>query len=230
MNLVKNSHEIGTPEPKQLIHLLQCGAHLGTKKWHPSMRSNLIGARNSVFIISIIQTISNLNRALKVISTMSQQNGHILFVNSNSSYNGLIEHVCLKSGQSYVNDRWIGGTLTNWSVVSREIRTYQKVSDQLDLYSNLLQFSTPRYDKMKQSFQGFRPQCPKPDLIFIVDPNQNQDAVHEAWVLNIPTIAIADSDVDLAKITYPIPGNPNSYEFVYYCLNILLKTIRKTQS
>ena len=214
---------------KTLRTLLSTSAHVGAKRWHPSMSANLVGSRNSVYIIDALKTIGGLRQALQILSVIAQQGGHILFVNSNPSYQSLLEHVSGSLGQSYINERWVGGTLTNWSLISHEIETYQKVSDQLESYSTLLDFSTPRYEKMKKSFRGFRDPITKPDLLFVLDPIKNMDAIHEAWVLNIPTIAICDSDVNVSKITYPIPGNVNSYEFVYHCLDLVYKTVKKNQ-
>lgn len=214
---------------KNMKTLLDMSAHIGTKKWHPSMSYHLTGSRNSIYTMDVTHTMKGLQQALKIVSAIAHQQGHILFVNSNSAYNSILEEVSNRSGHSYINERWVGGTLTNWSMISHEIQTYQKVSHQLDSYSTLLQLSTPRYEKMKKSFQGFRVSEARPDLIFVLGPIQNMDAIHEAWVLNIPTIAICDSDVNLSKITYPIPGNSSSYELIYYCCDIICKTIVKTQ-
>lgn len=228
-NYIKKLHTMINVEKKH-FSLLELSGHIGTKKWHPTMSSNLIGSRNSIYIFDSSKTIIGLTRALDVISSIIQQNGHILFINSNTSYNKLLQKTAELTSQSYVNNRWVGGTLTNWSVISREIETYQKVHTQLYSYASLFHLSTPRYEKMKKSFQGFRSPISKPDLLVVLNPLENIEAINEAWVLNIPTIAIVDSNMDLSKITYPIPGNSCSYDFIHYCLDILVKVIKKAEA
>nr|YP_665647.1 ribosomal protein S2 [Nephroselmis olivacea]AAF03174.1 ribosomal protein S2 [Nephroselmis olivacea] len=225
MKNTKKNQEIFVESIKHIDSFFKLSAHIGNKKWHPTMSSNLIASRNAVYILDISKTIKGLFNALDVISSIVSQKGHILFINSNPLYNKLLQKTCELTEQSYVNNRWVGGTLTNWPIISKEIETYKKVVTQLHLYTSLFYVSTPRYEKMKKSFQGFQTPISKPDLLIVLNPSKNKEAINEAWVLNIPVIAIVDSDTNLSKITYPIPGNNSSYEFIYYCLNIIVKTI-----
>jgi len=139
----------------------------------------------------------------------------------------------LKSSHlSYCTYKWVGGTLTNWKQISKSVATFAKFSQRCEpfLIKNGLEF--PRYKKIKRCFQGllhkdnkkvvlaFRE---KPDLVFLINPNENRNIINEANRLHIPVIALVESNTDLKGITYPIPVNTYSLKFIYYCLKKIVK-------
>ena len=120
----------------------------------------------------------------------------------------------------YCNEKWVGGFLTNWNSVCKSIKTYIKFSSRFSTFISRNNINFPRYKKMRVSFQGLKKDDLKkrPDLVFLINPNENRHVIEEAVSLNIPVVAITDSNTNLLGISYPIPGNSNSIEFVHYCL------------
>ena len=156
---------------------------------------------------------------------------------------------------SYCNERWVGGFLTNWKQVSKSVSTFMEFSERFENFILQNNINFPRYKKMNQSFQGLKKEnsithtftshitdtssevlkghvkgpvnckVKRPSLIFLINPNDNRHVVEEALSLNIPVIAITDSNTNLLGISYPIPGNSNSIEFVHYCLQWITRII-----
>lgn len=141
---------------------------------------------------------------------------------------------------SYCNNKWIGGTLTNWKQIKKSVLTFAKFSNNFDNFvsSNTIHF--PRYKKMKKCFSGFFINQnnknsknnniflqQNPDLIFLINPNENSNIIKEANLLNIPVIALTDSNTKITGITFPIPSNNKSVSFVYWCLNWIIRFYKK---
>lgn len=155
----------------------------------------------------------------------------------------------------YCNEKWVGGFLTNWKQVSLSIQTYMAFSERFETFISKNNINFPRYKKMSMSFQGwvknksgssespflksstltahrlkkedFKKSENRPDLLFLINPNENRHVVEEAVSLNIPVVAITDSNTNLLGISYPIPGNSNSIEFVHYCLQWIARVTLK---
>lgn len=217
----------GTSHHEDWKSIFTLSGHVGTDRWHSSMSPTLLGSRNGMYVINGVKTVIYLSKALQFLHAMVSRGSHVIVVNANPSYNGLVQTVCRITGHSYVNERWVGGTLTNWHIVSHGIYAYQRIADQFGPYASFLGLSTPRYEKMSHSFRGFQPNCSRPEIMVVLTPGECVDAVHEAHVLDIPVIAICDSDMNQAKISYPIPGNNESYDFVYTMMNFIGKTIQR---
>jgi small subunit ribosomal protein S2 len=217
--------------------------------WHPLMSQYLLGIRDNYSIINTEFTKKCLLRAFFVISLLFKKNGHLLIVNSNPEYfylnknlsilslkkkiNVTHEFTVLKANNiSYSYYKWIGGTLTNWKQISKSVLTYAKFSERCEqfLINNNIEF--PRYKKIKTCFDGliqkkhntsFLAFKNKPDCIFIINPNENQNTIREANKLHIPIIAFVESNTNIHGIHYPIPLNSYSITFVYYCLKKIIK-------
>ena len=206
--------------------LFDVGAHLGhkTQFWHPSMVSYIYGTSNAkTHIINLQKTVPMMRYALKKICEVSSNSGRILFIGTKTQASCFIKSEAQRCGQYYVNVRWPGGMLTNWSTVSKSIKRleyYEKVlerdSDSLRK-KEILSLERKR-DRIEKYLGGVRRMGGLPSLIFIVDPRREHVAVAEANRLGIPIVAVVDTNCDPTKISYPIPGNDDSSRSVeYYC-------------
>ena len=217
--------------------LLDAGVHFGhkTMRWNPKMAPYLHGIRNDIHIIDLQQTVPMLYRALKAVQDVAARNGRILFVGTKRQASELITDAAKRSGQYYVNQRWLGGMLTNWNTVSNSIKTLKKLDEQLSQSSitvaedgeetinsvytkkELLQMTRER-DKLERSLGGIKDMPKQPDLIFIIDTNKEELALQEAAKLGIPVVAIVDSNSNPDGIAYPVPGNDDATRAIaLYC-------------
>ena len=222
-------------------NFLNASSHLGHKSlkftpaWHPLMSNFLYGTRNKTSILNNQYTLKKMLKAFYMLSYTLKSKGHVLIINTNPEYIKLFENmrlVLIKNLQqinvSFCVQKWVGGTLTNWSQISKSVRTFAQFAERFDKFLSINNIYFPRYTKMKKCFQGFiyiknnslhMGFQKKPDVIFLINPNENRHIIDEAKILNIPVIAITDSSTDLSGISYPIPANNNSIFFVYLCLN-----------
>ena len=169
-----------------------------------------------------------------MIGFFSKKKKSLLIVNTNKDCANFIENFYqstpLKNYPvSYCNERWVGGFLTNWKQVSKSVHTFMEFSERFENFIVQNNINFPRYKKMKESFQGLKKEksIKRPSLIFLINPNENRHVIEEALSLNIPVIAITDSNTNLDGISFPIPGNSNSLEFVHYCLQWITRIICK---
>lgn len=207
--------------------LLEAGVHYGhrTMRWNPRMEPYLYGARNDIHIIDLQKTVPMLNRALKVVHDVVAKNGRVLFVGTKPQASDIISEFAKRCGQYYVNHRWLGGMLTNWNTVSASIRTLRNIEDRLnnpEIAARLTKkevLDLTRYrEKLERSLGGIREMGGRPDLLFVIDTNKEKLAVQEAVKLNIPVVAIVDSNSNPDEVTYPIPGNDDATRSIaLYC-------------
>lgn len=207
--------------------LLEAGVHYGhrTMRWNPRMSPYLFGARNDIHIIDLQKTVPMLNRALKIVHDTVAKNGRVLFVGTKMQASDLVAESAKRCGQYYVNHRWLGGMLTNWNTVSASIRTLRNIEERLNnpeiaarLTKKELLDLTRYREKLERSLGGIREMGGRPDLLFVVDTNKENLAVQEAIKLNIPVIAVVDSNSNPDEITYPIPGNDDATRAIgLYC-------------
>lgn len=205
--------------------LIEAGVHFGHKKhrWNPKMAPYIFGVRNNVHIIDLQQTVPLLNQALNVVREVASNNGRILFVGTKRQASDIIADAAERCGQYYINQRWLGGMLTNWSTIQnsiRKLRTLEEkaTQDNLNLTKKeRLQMDRER-EKLEKSLGGIKNMAGLPDIIFMVDTNRESLAVAEAKRLGIPVIAILDSNSNIENITYPIPGNDDASKAIrLYC-------------
>ncbi|WPX96256.1 30S ribosomal protein S2 [Candidatus Bandiella euplotis] len=212
--------------------LLEAGAHFGHKKnlWNPQMAQYIYGIKNKVHIIDLQQTASMLLEALKVVYSIAAQNGRILFVNTKKQSTDVVKEAASRCGQCYVNHRWLGGMLTNWSTISSSIKTLQNydkiIGEQSDNYTKkeLLTFARKR-DKLERAIGGMRNLGGKPDVLFVIDVKTHAIAVQEAKKFNIPVIAVVDTNSSPEGIDYVIPGNDDSRRAIELYCNLVADTI-----
>jgi small subunit ribosomal protein S2 len=205
--------------------LIEAGVHFGhkTKRWNPRMAPFLYGVRNDIHIIDLGKTVPMLHQALAAVRDVVASNGRILFVGTKRQAAEPIADAAKRCGQYYINQRWLGGLLTNWSTIQVSIRTLRKIEEQLAQTNigftkkELLSLSRQR-DKLESSLGGIKDMGGLPDILFIIDTNKEDLAIKEAQKLGIPIVAIVDSNCTIEGITYPIPGNDDSTRAIrLYC-------------
>ena len=205
--------------------LLEAGVHFGhqTRRWNPRMAPYLFGARNGVHIIDLTQTVPMLHQALATSREVAASGGRVLFVGTKRQAQEPIARAAQRSGQYFVNHRWLGGMLTNWRTISQSIRRLRELEGKLAegtvglTKRETLQLTRER-DKLERALGGIKDMGGLPDLLFVVDSNKESIAVAEARVLNIPVIAVVDSNSNPKDITFPIPGNDDASRAInLYC-------------
>jgi small subunit ribosomal protein S2 len=197
--------------------LLEAGAHFGhqTHRWNPKMDRYIFGSRANIHIIDLSQTIPLLHQALVKVREVAAGGGRVLFVGTKRQASEPVATSAKRSAQYYVNHRWLGGTLTNWRTISQSIARLRELEGLLDgdhhgrLKKELLQLTRER-EKLELSLGGIKDMGGIPDLMFVIDTNKEAIAIQEARKLNIPVVAILDTNSDPDGITYPIPGNDDA--------------------
>jgi small subunit ribosomal protein S2 len=205
--------------------LIEAGVHFGhkTKRWNPRMAPFIYGTRNDIHIIDLQQTVPMLHRALSAVRATVAKNGRILFVGTKRQASETISEAAKRCGQYYVDQRWLGGMLTNWSTIQNSIRQLRKYEEQLAnpeaglTKKEILTMSRNR-DKLERSLGGIREMGGKPDLLFVIDTNREELAIKEAKKLGIPIVAIIDTNCTADGIDFPIPGNDDATRAIkLYC-------------
>ena len=216
--------------------LLEAGVHLGHKtlRWNPKMKKYIFGKRDSIHIIDLTQTLELINVALEEIYKVISQSGKVLFISTKKQASDAIAEIAKETDQFYVNYRWLGGMLTNWGTISNSIKKLEKLN--LDLVSEnrgftkkeLLKMSVKR-DKLQKSLGGIANMKKIPDLIFVIDTNYESLAIKEAIKLNIPIIAILDTNSNPEGINFPIPGNDDARRSIDLYCSLIKETIENAK-
>ena len=206
--------------------LLEAGVHFGhkTSRWNPKMDPFIFGVRNGIHVIDLSQTVPLLHQALLAISHSVASGGRVLFVGTKRQASEIIAETATQCAQHYMNSRWLGGTLTNWKTISNSINRLSELEDLINLEGSvgltkkeLLQL-TREYNKLNYAIGGVRNMGGIPNIIFVIDSNKEAIAVAEAKKLNIPIVAILDTNSDPDGIDYPIPGNDDARQAIdLYC-------------
>jgi len=205
--------------------LLKAGVHFGhvVRRWNPRMAPYIYGTRNGIHIIDLDQSVPLLYRAMKEVRSVVANGGRVLFVGTKRQASEKIAEEATRCGQHYVNHRWLGGMLTNWQTISRSIRRLKELEEELAAEQTLLTKKetlqlTRERDKLERALGGIKDMGGLPDILFVIDTNREELAIKEAIKLNIPIIAILDSNSDPKGITYPISGNDDAIRAIgIYC-------------
>ena len=216
--------------------LLDAGVHLGHKtfRWNPKMSQYIFGSKDSIHIIDLVQTLEMTNVALHEIHKCIVSGGKILFVSTKKQATETISALAKDTSQFYVNHRWLGGMLTNWKTISNSIKRYKKLSEDLKKESTgftkkeILKMGKQR-DKLERSLGGIADMKKTPNMIFIIDTNVEDLAVKEALKLNIPIVAIIDTNSDPTGINFPIPGNDDARRAINLYCELIKQTILDAQ-
>jgi len=205
--------------------LLEAGVHFGhtTRRWNPKMRPFIFGERNGVHIIDLEQTVPMLHRALEAVRDIAAGGGRVLFVGTKRQAADVLADAAKRCGQYYVNHRWLGGMLTNWKTISHSIKRLKELEAQLSGETQGLtkkeQLGLQRErEKLDRSLGGIKEMAGLPDILFVIDTNKESIAIHEAAKLNIPVIAVIDSNCSPDGISFPVPGNDDAQRAIHlYC-------------
>ena len=216
--------------------LLEAGVHLGHKtfRWNPKMKDYIFGKKNSIHIIDLVQTLELTKEALSKVSNVIKEGGKILFVSTKKQAAESIASLAKDTSQYYVNYRWLGGMLTNWKTISNSIKKLKQINEALKdenvgfTKKEILKMGLKR-DKLERSLGGISEMKGVPDLIFVIDTNYEKLAIKEATKLNIPIIAILDTNSDPTDIDYPIPGNDDARRAINLYCDLLKQTIQNAQ-
>ena len=216
--------------------LLEAGVHLGHKtfRWNPKMNQYIFGSKNTVHIIDLTKTLELINSALVEIHKCVSSGGKLLFVSTKKQASDAILNLAKETSQYYVNHRWLGGMLTNWNTISNSIKRYKKLSEELKKENTgftkkeNLKMGIQR-DKLERSLGGISEMKKIPDMIFIIDTNVEDLAVKEALKLNIPIVAIVDTNSDPTGINHPIPGNDDARRAINLYCDLIKLTILDAQ-
>jgi len=216
--------------------LLDAGVHLGHKtfRWNPKMSPYIFGSKDSIHIIDLVQTLEMTKVALHEIHKCIVSGGKILFVSTKKQATETISALANDTSQFCVNHRWLGGMLTNWKTISNSIKRYKKLSEDLKKESTgftkkeILKMGKQR-DKLERSLGGIADMKKIPNMIFIIDTNVEDLAVKEALNLNIPIVAIIDTNSDPTGINFPIPGNDDARRAINLYCELIKQTILDAQ-
>ncbi len=205
--------------------LIEAGAHFGhqTHRWNPRMKPYIFGERNGVHILDLSQTVPLFARALDFVSATVAAGGKVLFVGTKRQAAEAIAEGARKSGQHFVNHRWLGGMLTNWKTISGSIKRLKTLEERLSgdthglTKKEVLQMTRER-DKLELSLGGIRDMGGIPDVMFVIDANKEELAIKDANTLGIPVVAILDSNVSPDGIAFPVPANDDASRAIrLYC-------------
>ena len=219
--------------------LLEAGVHFGhhTRRWNPKMDPYIFGKRNNIHIINLEKTVPMLYEALDAIQSIAKNGGKFLFVGTKRSASELIAQAAINCGQYYVNHRWLGGMLTNWETVSKSIRKLKNLEERIETgeinslpKKERLQIERQK-EKLDLTLGGIKNMNGIPDAIFIIDTNKESIAVLEANNLNIPVIAICDTNTNPSGVDYPIPGNDDALRAIsLYCDLVAASVLKGLES
>ncbi|HPC73369.1 MAG TPA: 30S ribosomal protein S2 [Syntrophales bacterium] len=198
--------------------LLESGVHFGhqTNKWNPKMKPYIFGARNGIYIIDLQQTVEMFKTAYHFVADTVSADGELLFVGTKKQAQESIREEAERCGMPYVNYRWLGGMLTNFSTIKKSIDRLNEIDellngDRINLFpkKEILKFQKER-EKLVKVLGGIRRMRGFPAAVFVVDPKKESIAVHEARKLKIPVVAIVDTNCDPDEVDYIIPGNDDA--------------------
>jgi small subunit ribosomal protein S2 len=198
--------------------LLEAGAHFGhqTGRWHPRMKSYIFTKRNGIHIIDLEQTAALLDKACEFIRQVAAAGGSVLFVGTKKQAQEAVQEEAQRCGMYYVNQRWLGGMLTNFATIQNRIDQLVRLEDQKARgeFDYLPKKEALKLDekitRFNQQMGGFKEMTSLPDILFIIDPTKEQIALAEAKRMEIPVVAIVDTNCNPDNIDHPIPANDDA--------------------
>src|SRR5881398_667375 len=198
--------------------LLEAGVHFGhqTKRWNPKMKEYIFGERNGIYIVDLQKTLKLFKDAMRFVGEQASQGKNVLFVGTKRQAQEAIAEEATRCGMFYVNQRWLGGLLTNWVTVQKSVKRLQELDDmatdgRYDLLPKKEVIKLERERKhLQANLAGIKSLKRLPDTLFVIDSNKEQIAVREARKLGIPVVAVVDTNCDPTEVDYVIPGNDDA--------------------
>lgn len=205
-------------EPVSLKALLEAGVHFGHQKnrWNPKMKQYIFTERNGIHILDLQQSVPMLDAAHEFVSSLTANGKHILFVGTKKQAQEIVRREAERSGQFFVNTRWLGGTLTNWVTIRKRLQALKRLKQeqqegQWDLLpKNEASKKLEDLERLERKIGGMQDMTQLPSALFVIDPKREHLAIHEANRLGIPIIAMVDSNCDPDPIDFPIPANDDA--------------------
>ncbi|MEV6211737.1 30S ribosomal protein S2 [Kitasatospora sp. NPDC051914] len=214
--------------------LLESGVHFGhqTRRWNPKMKRFIFTERNGIYIIDLLQSLNYIDRAFEFVKETVAHGGSILFVGTKKQAQEAIAEQATRVGMPYVNQRWLGGMLTNFSTVYKRLQRLKELSE-IDftdvagsgLTKKELLVLQREYDKLEKTLGGIRDMQRVPSAVWIVDTKKEHIAVGEARKLNIPVVAILDTNCDPDEVDYKIPGNDDAIRSVTLLTRVIADAV-----
>lgn len=214
-------------------YLLEAGVQFGHQKrrWNPKMREYIFTSRDDIYIIDLQKTVKKLEEAYDAMKTIAENEGKVLFVGTKKQAQEAAEESALRTGMYFVNERWLGGTLTNFKTIRSRIRRMEEIEQmEKDGIFNLLPKKEviqirKEYDKLNKNLRGIREMKKLPDALVIVDPKKEEIAIKEARILGIPVFGVVDTNCDPDMVDYVIPGNDDAVRSVKLMIGVLTNAI-----
>ena len=213
--------------------LLEAGVHFGhqTRRWNPKMKPYIFGARNGIYIIDLQKSSRKLKDALNFIHDLASRGGSVLFVGTKRQAQEPVVDAANHAGQYYVDQRWLGGTLTNFATIRKSIGRLRELEEVVDgeEAEKLTKKERARLDKertkLSKTLSGIKTMERLPQALFVIDTNRERIAVAEANKLNIPVVAIVDTNCDPDPVDFPIPGNDDAIRAIRLFTSRFAETI-----
>ena len=213
--------------------MLENGVHFGhqTRKWNPKMKQFIYTAKNGVYIIDLAKTQAKLEVAYDALKKIAEDGGKILFVGTKKQAQATILEEALRSGSFYINQRWLGGTMTNFRTIQKSIKKLLEIEEmeangQLAVYTKKEQaVLLQKKERLENFLGGIKGMKKVPDAIFVVDPLEEHNAVAEARKLNIPVFALIDTNADPDLVDFPIPSNDDAVRSIKLMVSVIADAI-----
>ena len=214
-------------------YLLEAGVHFGhqTKRWNPKMKEYIFTSRDDIYIIDLQKTAKKIEEAYAALKTIAENGGKVLFVGTRKQASEATKEEALRSESYYVNERWLGGTLTNFRTIRKRVKRLEEIEKmESDGTFDVLPKKEviklrKEYDKLNKVLCGIRDMNKLPNATFIVDPSNEDIAIKEARILNIPVFGIVDTNCDPDMVDYVIPGNDDAIRAVKLIIGVMANAI-----
>lgn len=216
--------------------LLQAGAHFGhkTSRWHPKMAPYIHSKRGGIHIIDLTKTAEKLDEATAFVAQQAAKGHQVLFVGTKRQAKDVVKEAAIDAGQPYVTERWLGGMLTNSTTINARIKRLKELETKMasgelaNRYNKLeVQRFQEQIDAMNVDYGGVKELHGKPGVLFVTDATEDKNAINEAIKLGIPVVAIADTNVDPTKITFPIPANDDAIGSIKYITKQIADAVKE---
>ena len=216
-----------------MSYLLEAGVHFGhqTKRWNPKMKEYIFTARDDIYIIDLQKTAKKIEEAYAALKEIAANGGKVIFVGTRKQASEAVKEEALRSDSFYVNERWLGGTLTNFKTIRRRVKRLEQIEKmEKDGTFELLPKKEvvhikKEYNKLNKLLCGIRDMYKLPQAMFIVDPSKEEIAIREARKLNIPVFGIVDTNCDPDMVDYVIPGNDDAIRAVKLIVGVMNNAI-----
>ena len=213
--------------------LLECGVHFGhqTKRWNPKMKKYIFTARNDIHVIDLQKTLKLVEKTYQIVKECAANGGKFLFVGTKKQAQEAIQSEAVRCEMFYVNQRWLGGTLTNNSTIRRSINKLKKLEKMRDegtlndLSKKEAALIVKEINRLNHYLGGIKEMVRLPDMIFVVDTKKEQLSIKEATKLNIPVVGIVDTNADPTEVKYPIPANDDAIRAIKLICSIMATAV-----